>query len=222
MSSDLKNLSDFVGEAASAAARIGLTLSTERRQYFIEGDGRRLLEDSFALLFKEPAVLPQPVAPQYPADGVEFDLTITESFTGLEMARRFGYDPTGWKYTGNEIVAPQTKRFKLVPIGAQPNFQAVEAACLKHGSIPDGQWCDALKRKFQVDGKGPILVAKASWVNPNRNANFPYVNTDGDTNFNWTDNDFNADWRGLVEVQPICIEPRSLFRERVSFLPSWM
>ncbi len=139
MSSDLKNLSDFVGEAASAATRIGLTLSTKRRQYFIEGDGRRLLEDSFALLFKEPAAPPQLVMPQYPADGVEFDLTITESFTGLEMVRRFGYDPTGWKYTGNEIVAPQTKRFKLVPICAQPNFQAVEAVCLKHGVIPDGQ-----------------------------------------------------------------------------------
>ena len=49
-----------------------------------------------------------------------------------------------------------------------------------------------------MDGIGYI----SEWVNPNRNRNFPYVNDDGDvwnSNFNWIDNDFNDNWRFVVE-----------------------
>lgn len=202
MSSDLKNLPDFVSAVALVVVRIALKLSTERRQHFVEGDGRRELEDGLSLFFEEPAAEPQPVAPQYPADGVEFNLTITEPFTGLEMVRRFGYDPTGWKFNGTEIAVPQTKRFKLVSVGAQPNFEAVKAACLKHGTIPEGHWCDAFKESYsQPDGNGPIGVANASWVLPFSRARFPYVGTGGGTCFDWTVFGFSAGWRWLVEVQ---------------------
>ena len=143
-----------------------------------------------------------PAASSYPAVGVEFDLTIAEPFTGIEMVRRFGYDPTGWKFNGEEIAMPQTKRFKLVSIGAQPNFEAVKADLAKHGAIPDGQWLDAFKKAFpQPDGKGPIGVAKASWVSPSGGAHFPCVSTGGDLYFVWTDSGFHARLRWLVEVQ---------------------
>ena len=143
-----------------------------------------------------------PAALSYPALGVEFDLTIAEPFTGIEMVRRFGYDPTGWKFNGEEIAMPQTKQFKLVSVGAQPNFKKVEAANAKEGVIPDGQWCDAFKKAFpQPDGNGPIGVAKASWVRPGGYASFPYVRTGGGLSFLWIDDVFYADWRWLVEVQ---------------------
>jgi len=45
-----------------------------------------------------------------------------------------------------------------------------------------------------IDGVGYI----SSWVNPNGNFYFPYVNADGTPNFNWTDNDFNGNWLWLV------------------------
>lgn len=55
-----------------------------------------------------------------------------------------------------------------------------------------------------------VSSASASWVNPNGNRNFPYVNDNGeawDPNFNWTDNDFNDNWRWLVEVSDMCSFP---------------
>ena len=204
MSSDLKNVPDFMSAVVLVVARIALKLPTERRQHFVEGDGRRELEDGLLLFFEGMAKEYEPVAaiPCYPALGVEFDLTIAEPFTGIEMVRRFGYDPTGWKFNGEEIAMPQTKQFKLVSVGAQPNFKKVEAANAKEGVIPDGQWCDAFKKAFpQPDGNGPIGVAKASWVRPGGYASFPYVRTGCCLSFLWLDDAFDADWRWLVEVQ---------------------
>jgi len=37
-----------------------------------------------------------------------------------------------------------------------------------------------------------------SWVNPNGNANFPMVNSDGDLYLLWADNDQDDNWRWLV------------------------
>ena len=140
--------------------------------------------------------------PPYPAVGDEFDLTIAKPLTGLDIVTRFGYDQKGWKFNGKEVKGPQTKKFKLVSIGAQPNFEAVKAALVKHGMIPEGQWCAAFKKAFpQPDGNGSIGVADASWVDPHGSAYFPYVYTDGDLYFRWIDYDFFAFWRWLVEVQ---------------------
>jgi hypothetical protein len=204
MSADWKNVPAFMGAVTLVVARIALNLSTDRRQHFVEGEGQRQLEDGLSRFFAETTVeaQPAPVISQYPANGVEFELTINEPFTSLDMVRRFGYESAGWNFSGAEITKPVTKRFKLVPIGAQSNFKAVEMENAKLGIIPDGQWLDAFKKAFsQPDGNGPIGVAKASWVIPRRDACFPYVYTDGGLSFDWTGHGFSAFSRWLVEVQ---------------------
>ncbi len=187
------------------ATRIALRLSVERRQYFVEGDGRRELEDGLShFFFKEVSVKPELALAThpYPVLGVSFDLAIAEHFTNLEMVRRFGHNPKGWQFNGTKIVVPQTRKFKLVSIGAQPNFEAVKAVLAQHGTIPEGQWCDAFKKAFpQPDGKGSVGVADAVWVYPSGDAGFPYVGADGVPGFVWTVGGFDADWRWLVEMQ---------------------
>jgi len=171
MSSDLKNLSDFAGMVASMAVRSGLLLSTEHRQYLMEGDGRRALEDGFSRLLEELVVQsqPAPAIPQYPPNNEKFELTVDG----------------------------QTKWFMLVNVGYQPNWESLQAALTPHGSATGESERAAFKKKFpQADGKGPIGFTKI----PRGSARFPCVRTDGDLYFYWTAYDFNARWRWLVEV----------------------
>ncbi len=140
----------------------------------------------------------------YPADGVPFDLAI-EPFPGIDLVGRFGCDnQQEWKFNGREILEPQTKKFMLVSIGYQPNWEAVKTALLKYGAIPEGQWCDAFKKAFpQPDGKGLVGVADASWVSPRGSALFPYIHADGVPHFDWAGLDFGAGWRFLVLAQAV-------------------
>lgn len=149
------------------------------------------------------SVLPWSVVPrQYPPDGVEFELAINQSFTGLEMVHRFGYNPEGWEFNGEEIVVPQRKFFKLVPIGFRGDFSAFEAENRKQGVIPDGQWCDAFKEQFpECDGKGPVGVAKASWTYRGNGPSFPCVWIHGRKDFFLARSDFRLDWRCLIETR---------------------
>ena len=68
-------------------------------------------------------VEPIPNFPQYPPDGVEFELTLdgdAVSNDPTEMVRRDGYgSPEKWKFTGKKVSGIQTRRFKLVSIGYQ-------------------------------------------------------------------------------------------------------
>lgn len=145
---------------------------------------------------------PASILPTYPLNGTVFTLTIVAPFTGLEMVRRFGYNPENWKFNGEEIAAPQTKQFMLVEIGSQPNLEAVNKALAQHGVTPLGQWCAAFKEAYpQPDGIGPIGIAKSSWVDPLNSVNFPCVDTGGVSSFIWTVSGFEGDWRWLVEVQ---------------------
>ena len=159
--------------------------------------------EALAALDIVPKVRPAPAPPtQYPANGVAFELTIFEPFTGLEMVRRFGYNPTGWKFNGTEIITPQTKKFMLVSIGEQPNLKAVKSELAQYGAIPAGQWCDAFKKAFpQPDGNGSIGVVDSSWVLPDGGASFPCVSAVGGLFFLWSVDGFDAFWRWLVEMQ---------------------
>ena len=55
---------------------------------------------------------------------------------------------------------------------------------------------DTIRREF--NGWWHWWYWTQQWVNPNGNANFPYVNLNGKPNFNWTDNDLNENWLWLV------------------------
>lgn len=137
----------------------------------------------------------------YPANG-EFNLSILEPFTGLEMvqkSRLYSF----LRFIGQEITAPQAKRFKLVTIGSQRNFEAVKTELAKHGAIPQGQWCRVLKKVYPKHSGGPIGVADASWVDLDNRTRFPFVDKNGVECFGWTllDFPFSDNWRWLVEVQ---------------------
>lgn len=142
-------------------------------------------------------------APSYPANDVEFELSINEPFTGLDMVRWFGYVSTGWKFNGTEITQPIAKRFKLVSVRSQFAFSSVETANAKLGIIPEGQWLEVFRRVFpQSDYRGPVGIARASWVHPNGMSLFPCLYRFGDARFNFISNcDFGEEWRWLVEVR---------------------
>lgn len=138
----------------------------------------------------------------YPALSEVFELTIDQPFTGLGMVREDGFTNwQEWRFTGREIV-PQTKRFKLVVVGYQPNFEALTKELTKHGVIPQGQWRKSFKKAFpRPDVKGPIGVADDSWVYPDGNYYFPCVSRGGLPHFHCAGNAFNARWRWLVECK---------------------
>lgn len=136
----------------------------------------------------------------YPANG-EFNLSIPEPFTGLEMVSKNGFTGS-WRFIGQEITAPQAKRFKLVTIGRQPNFEAVKTKLAEHGAIPQGQWCRALKRVYPKHCGEQIGVADASWLDPDNDTHFPFIDSDGVECFGRASPNsfFSANWWWLVEV----------------------
>jgi len=90
-----------------------------------------------------------------------------------------------------------------VSIGYQLNLKAAKAALgAKHGPTPSGQWMKAFKDAYpKPDGKSPVGVADASWVDSSGNARFPAVLSDGKPCFDRTVCDLDEDWCWLVAVR---------------------
>jgi len=128
-----------------------------------------------------------------------FKLTLNP-VKGVDFPKKFGYSGD-WKFTGKEITEKQTKAFKLVEVGYQPDFESLKKELEKHGTIPQGQWIMAFKEKYPKGIGEWVGIADSSWVDPGRDVYFPFVFTDVDLSFGWTGSDFDADWRWLVEVQ---------------------
>jgi hypothetical protein len=145
----------------------------------------------------------KPVMPNYPIDDEVFTLALTKPITGLEMVRADGYKEwQQWKFVGQEIAAPQVKRFKLVTIGRCSDFEMVKTRLAARGKIPQGQWRDALKQAFPgAVSHGPIGVADASWVEPSPTMQFPSILDDGEAGFSHVIEMFDGTWRWLVEVE---------------------
>lgn len=138
----------------------------------------------------------------WPRPGEVFELTIDTPFPGLDMVRDDGYGNwQEWRFTGSEITVPETKRFELVEIGYQPNFEAVKRELGKHGTIPQGQWRKALRQKFSLAHGRLVGVADSSWVSPGGGVGFPYVHGGGFGYFDWAGRGFSDDWFWLVEVK---------------------
>lgn len=152
-----------------------------------------------------PAAAPAALAklPHVP-DGEVFELTLdgdAPENQPLQMVRSDGYGKVEkWWHNGHIVQGTQTRRFKWVAVGHCRNFDAVEKALAPHGKIPEGQWREAVKEKFQPDGVYPRGIARASWLNSRSSALFPYVDADGDSRFLQIDGAFLDYWRWLVEV----------------------
>lgn len=149
-----------------------------------------------------PANLTRPSKlPHYP-DGEVFALTLNGDALEnqpLQMVRSDGYG-SGWRYNGPTVKGTQTRRFKWVAIGSCRTFDEVLQKLKPHGKIPEGQWREAVKEKFQHDGVRARGIADASWVDPGGRATFLYVDSNGRSVFCWSDRGFNGRWRWLVEV----------------------
>lgn len=139
----------------------------------------------------------------YPANGEIFTLTLNGDDPAndpIEMVRTDGYDnPEQWKFTGKLIKGVQTRRFKLVSIGYCKELVEVIEKLKKHGEIPEGQWREALKKKFpKPDGKKPIGIADPSWVYPGGDVHFPFINSNGNSHFYWSCSAYGESWNWLV------------------------
>lgn len=100
----------------------------------------------------------------------------------------------------------KARKFKLVEIGNQPNFESVERELKKFGKIPNDEWHAPLKRKFPVPPGRPVGIAYASWASwliPNSRLLFTILDRNGTPDFSQGDvtNGFDADWLWLVEVE---------------------
>lgn len=161
------------------------------------------VEATKRFLRTRPAPEPSTLAiPQYPANGVIFELTLNFDATEADptqMVRVGGYGPSEkWRFVGKKMCGIQTRCFKLVQVGACRNFNEVLQNLAQYGEIV-GQSCAAFKVAFpKPDGNGPIGIADASWVDPDGKLCFPFVRSDGSSRFFWADIEFGGSWRWLV------------------------
>lgn len=150
--------------------------------------------------------------PFYPVNGEVFELTIDGNASEnqpLEIARRedrhFGskkWQHVGkkWQHVGKLVTGTQTRRFKLISIVSCREFADITRELARHGTIPEGQWCEALQATYQHDKEGPLGVADPSWVNPGGGTCFPSIISNGDSCLYWTGDTFSNSWRWLVGV----------------------
>ena len=138
----------------------------------------------------------------YPEVGQVFELMLTEDqLDGIDMVKNFGYNPDGWRYTGQQPT-PETGKFKLVQVGFCNNLQEVAQKLKEHGDIPAGQWLQAFNAVYpKPDGNGPIGVADNSWVDPDGSLGFPCMRSDGGAVFYWADFGLGEVWRWLVRCK---------------------
>lgn len=139
----------------------------------------------------------------YPADGVEFELTLdfdAPEVGPIAMVSADGYSsPEKWKFTGQKLSGIQTHRFKLVRVGDCRNLDEVREKLAQYGEVPAGQWRAAFKAAYpKPDGQGPIGFADPSWVYPVGFVGFPCVYSDGGSFFGWAAGGHDGGWRWFV------------------------
>lgn len=118
-----------------------------------------------------------------PPNGIEFELTL-KPVLGLDMVASDGYNAEGWKFTGEELIEPQTRRFKLESLdNCSSVYRARQKLTLPGQAPAKGQWREAFKEAFpQNDSNGPVGCADPSWMGPSGRPVFPVL--DGDSE-NW-------------------------------------
>lgn len=136
-----------------------------------------------------------------PSDGEVFEIThdFGENPEPNNLPNRSGYGGE-WLFDGKPITGVQTRRFMWVWVGPQQDLDAVRASLTKYGTIPEGQWLEAIKKQFEPsDWHG---IADSSWVNPTfRHRSFPCLDPHGSLSFCWANDYQSAKLSWLVEVK---------------------
>lgn len=112
-----------------------------------------------------------------PADGMEFELTMSEIIDPMEMVRSAGYRPEYWEFRGAPTLIPRAAKFKLVRT-SEPwcDICNLPSVLREHGFIPEGQWLEVLRRTYPInDHRGPIGIPNASWVRLCDDVYFPML-----------------------------------------------
>lgn len=143
------------------------------------------------------------VTKKYPKVGQVFELTLSP---GNLTKKSESPIRTKWKYIGQKITKPQTRKFKLVQIDRCANWQELTEKLQAQGNIPEGQWLEVFLNKFGINhnhdkNEGSIGVADASWIDSCGASRFPLVDSDGNQFFGYTTgHQFGSLFRWLVEV----------------------
>jgi len=127
-------------------------------------------EDLRAAVAELTAPVPRPTPP-LPADGVEFELTLTVEEAAKEAIHWFGEH---WEYRGARIKKAETKRVKLIRLGHVNDLdEAQEKAKAQDCRLVVGQWRAAFEKAFpRHDNSGPIAFGGESWL---QNSDHPHV-----------------------------------------------
>ena len=141
----------------------------------------------------------------YHVEGEVFTLTLNADDPAcdpLTMVRGDGYGLAGWKYTGEKLTGTHTRRFKLVSVGYCRDFDEVRKKLAAHGTPAQGQWREAFLKAYPTpNGREHIGFPDDSWVSPHGHRHFPWIWTDGRSDFRWANDNFDDVWRWLVLVR---------------------
>ena len=125
----------------------------------------------------------------YPVEGEVFTLTLDADAPGcdpLAMVCGDGYNPAGWKYTGEKLTGVHARSFKLVSVDCCRDLEEVWQKLAVHGAPAPGQWREAFKKAYPTpDGKCPIGFPDPSWVDSFGCRRFPFVWSNGKSDFFW-------------------------------------
>lgn len=99
-----------------------------------------------------------------PRIGETFELTLNgDKVDPVEMVTQTGRKGL-WKYLGNRISGTQTRRFKLVDIGACRNMAVARE---RAGSLADGLWAEAFRAAYPLPGDArSVCFGGSGWLNP--------------------------------------------------------
>lgn len=146
-------------------------------------------------------------AQQYPAPKEVFELTVRTPLSARDMldGSRFKIPLERLLFKGEvEILPPQTRRFKLVPLGFQRRFSTIRQHSAGYGRIPEVQWLRALTDKFPFSrSMGRIGIARLAWGAPGFTDLFPCISDQGVEDFDEASDchccTFDPSWLWLVE-----------------------
>jgi len=139
-----------------------------------------------------------------PADDEWFDLEVDNDVNPIDVVTSAGFNADGWNYLGPNLSGKRTYTVKLVRLGYVHNLvKAKERADEMGYRLIEGQAREPFKARFlKPDGKGFVVFGGSEWLYPYPDSpRVVYLYGFEDkwySDFLWSDDDFDDDWRWLV------------------------
>jgi hypothetical protein len=154
---------------------------------------------------------PKPVV-QHPPIDEWFDLEIDNTFDPMDVVTTAGYNKKGWTFLGPKFEGNGIRRVKLVVLGYIANLEAARVAAKAKGyRLLEGQAREPFKQKFPRHNGRPVVFGGNEWQGPVGVRHVACLDDlhsgEWNSNFNWSDNDFNDNWLWAV-VEQFTFVPR--------------